>query len=155
MTAIDIRVDTTLTPQQAWGAVTEWSAHSRHVPFTRVVVTRETGGLGDEFVATTRLGPLVVEDPMVVTGWVPVGENGTGTCEITKTGRRIRGGARITVTPHPGGAHVDWHEELSLAPAALEAVSRPGIGAAGRLVLGRAVRGLLADAERTLGPAGG
>lgn len=150
MSSIGVRVDTALTPEQAWRAVTEWSAHSRHVPFTRVVVTRDAGGLGDEFVATTRIGPLVVDDPMVVTGWVPVVDGSTGTCAITKTGRRVLGGARITVTAHPGGAHVEWNEQITLAPAALGAISGPGVGAAGRLLFGRAVRGLIADAERAL-----
>ena len=155
MSSFDVRVDTTLTPEQAWRAVTDWSAHSLHMPFTQVVVTRDVGGLGDEFVATTRIGPLVVEDTMVVTGWVPVVGTSTGTCEITKTGGRVGGGARITVTAHPGGAHVDWNEQVTLAPTVLAAVSGPFVGVAGRLLFGRAVRGLLADAARALDGADG
>ncbi len=152
--SIDIRVETPLSPEQAWRAVTEWTAHTRHVPFTSVVVTRDVGGLGDEFMAVTRLGPLLLEDPMVVTGWVPASADEPGTCEITKTGKRVLGGARITVAPHPGGAVVDWHEEITLTPSPVEIISRPGVGIAGRFVFGRAVRRLLADAERAQGRAG-
>ena len=92
---------------------------------------------------------------MVITGWVPVVGSSTGTCEITKTGRRVGGGARITVTAHPGGAHVDWSEHITLGPSALGAVSAPVLGLAGRLLFGRAVRGLLADAARALDGADG
>lgn len=151
MKGFAVQVDTSLTPEQAFEAVTDWPAHSRHVPGTRVEVTRATGGVGEEFVGTTRIGPVVVEDSMAVTGWEPVGPEGTGSCEITKTGSRVTGGVRVTVSAHLQGARVDWYEEIGLAPRVLDLLARPFIAVSGRFLFGRVVRGLLADAERREG----
>lgn len=144
----DVSVTTPLSPRQAWDAVTDWPAHGRHAPLTSVRVTRDAGGLGDEFVGRTGLGRLGFDDPMRVTGWAPAGPGRAGRCDITKLGRVVTGWARIEVTEEPGRTRVRWVEEVGLGPAWLGRVVAPAVRLAGGLAFSRVLRRLLADAER-------
>ncbi len=151
MSTFEVVAQTPLAPDQAWHAVTDWRRHGRHVPLTRVQVTRPTGGHGEEFTASTALGPLRLDDAMRVTHWQPPGPQQAGVCVIEKTGRGARGGARIEVEAVGPGSRVRWREEVSLGPVWFSRLTDPVAAVPGRAVFGRVVRGLLRDAEREAG----
>lgn len=146
-------VDTPLPPAEAFAALTDWPAHGRHVPFTRVRVLRDTGGEGTTFRARTAVGPLGFDDDMRVSEWEPPGPDGRGHAALVKTGRPLRGSARIEVEPRGTGSRVRWTEGVQLGPRRLapvvDAVSVP----AGRLLFGRVARRLLREREREAGRA--
>jgi hypothetical protein len=144
----DVVVTTALSPRQAWDAVTSWPAHGRHVPLTSVRVTKDAGGLGDEFVGRTGFSVLGFDDPMRVTGWVPPEGGSPGRCDVTKQGRVVTGWARIEVDEAGGRTRVRWVEEVGMGPAWLGRVVGPVVRVAGGLAFRRVLRRLLADAER-------
>lgn len=152
----EVVATTTLSPRQAWDAVTSWPAHGRHVPLTSVRVTKDVGGLGDEFVGRTGLAVLGFDDPMRVTGWVPPQDASPerpgvpaspGRCDITKLGRVVTGWARVEVAEAGGRTRVRWVEEVGIGPAWLGRLAAPVIRVAGAVAFGRMLRRLLADAE--------
>ncbi len=151
MSTFVVVAETTLPPEQAWQAVTDWQEHGRHVPLTRVLITRRTGGHGEEFTARTGWGLLRLDDSMRVTHWQPPGRQQAGLCVIEKTGRGARGGARIEVQAGGPGSRVRWREEVSLGPAWFARLTDPVAAGPGKVVFGRVVRGLLHDAEQKAG----
>lgn len=146
-------VDTTLPPAEAFAALTDWPTHGRHVPLTQVRVLHDAGGVGTTFRARTGLGPLGFDDDMRVDEWAPPGADGRGHAALVKTGRPLRGTARIEVEPRGTGSRVRWTEGVEIGPRRLapvvDAVSVP----AGRLLFGRVARRLLRDRERAAGRA--
>ncbi|MGW4704559.1 SRPBCC family protein [Streptomyces sp. NPDC004285] len=140
-----VRIERTvpLAPEEAWLRLTDWPAHGRQVPLTRTrVLTPGPNGTGTRFTARTGIGRLSFDDPMEVVRWEPPSAGRPGVCRLEKSGRVVRGWARIEVTEAAGGGcRVRWTEELSLrgVPRALD----PVLAAAGRAVFGRALDGLL------------
>ncbi|MGW5422501.1 SRPBCC family protein [Streptomyces sp. NPDC003943] len=158
-----------LSPEEVWRRLTDWSAHGRQVPFTRTtVLTPGPNGVGTRFTARTGMGRLGFDDPMEVVRFEPPAAGRAGVCRLEKYGRVVRGWAAFEVTATPGtagaagasgvagpsgvarasgasgaGSRVVWREELRLrgVPAALD----PVLAAAGRLVFGRALDGLLGN----------
>lgn len=148
MRGFDVTVMTNLTPQQAWDAVTRWPAHGEHVPLTRVRVTRDLGGLGDEFVGRTGVRRLGFDDLMRVTLWRPPTAGNPGRCELTKLGRVVTGGASIDVTAVGSRCAVRWVEQVGIGPGWLTRAGGPLIRIGGGFVFARVLRRLLADAAR-------
>jgi hypothetical protein len=135
---------TPLVPEVAWSAVTDLAEHARDVPLTEVQVAEGGLVLGAEVVAWTRLGPLAMADRMLVTALEP-GRR----LRLVKTGRLLRGWAEIRVGPdpdRPGGARVDWTEEVWLP--GVRGPTRPLGDRLGPRLFGRVVEGVLARAER-------
>ncbi|WP_093802763.1 Immediate-early protein 2 [Streptomyces sp. Wb2n-11] len=133
---------TPLPADEAWRRLTVWEHHAAQVPLTRItVVTPSPTAEGTVLVARTGLGRLGFDDPMEVVAWDPPVRGGVGHCRLEKRGRVVLGWAEIDVRPARSGAVVVWTEELRLRgfPRALDAV----IVRAGRVVFGRAVKGLL------------
>ena len=140
--AFTVLRSTALAPDLAWASLADLAEHTHDVPFTDVVVPDGGLVLGAEVVASTRLGPLVAADRMLVTALEP-GRR----LRLHKTGRLLRGWAEITVAEdprRPGGAVVSWVEELWLP--GLARVTRPLGDRLGRLLFGRVVDGVLARA---------
>ncbi len=137
--AFTITRHTGLAPDAAWDAVSDLTAHTRHVPLTDVAVGGDGLALGSEVVAVTRLGPLAAADRMLVTALEP-GRR----LRLVKTGWFLRGWADIVVTGSGSGAEVGWTEELWLP--GLRPLTRPIGDRLGPLLFGRVVDGLLADA---------
>ncbi|WP_405801238.1 SRPBCC family protein [Streptomyces sp. NBC_01506] len=148
---------TALSADEAWRRITDWPAHGRRVPLTRVLVrTPAPTGTGTVFVARTGLGRVRFDDPMEVVRWEPPAPGSPGRCELEKRGRVIRGWAEIEVTAAEAEADagsaadrrtlVCWTEELrvSFLPRFLDGVT----ARAGRIVFGRVVDGLLRGQER-------
>jgi hypothetical protein len=133
---------TALAPEAAYGALTDLTEHTRHVPLTDVEVPEGGLRLGAEVVAWTRLGPLAAADRMLVMALEP-GRR----LRLVKVGWFLRGWADITVEPDPvtpGGSLVTWTEELWLP--GLRRVTRPAGDRLGSALFSRVVDGLLARA---------
>ncbi|WP_031071092.1 SRPBCC family protein [Streptomyces sp. NRRL S-118] len=131
---------------EAWRRVTDWRAHARLVPLTRV--TAATAGetrAGSRFTARTGVGRFGFDDPMEVVRWEPpVAGRAAGRCRLEKRGRVVTGWAEIAVRETAaGGTRVTWTEEVRLRglPRACDAL----LARAGRLVFGRALAGLLRE----------
>ncbi|WP_330177169.1 SRPBCC family protein [Streptomyces sp. NBC_01498] len=152
MSAFRITRRTELPADEAWRRITDWPAHGRRVPLTRVLV--ETPGptrIGTVFVARTGLGRLGFDDPMEVVRWEPPAPGHAGRCRLEKRGRVVLGWAEIEVTAADGagGARVCWTEELRVAflPRLVDRVT----ARTGQAVFGRVVDGLLRDRGRGAG----
>ncbi|MEV0319251.1 SRPBCC family protein [Streptomyces sp. NPDC050658] len=134
-----------LPAPEAWHRLTAWERHGSVVPLTRVTVrTPPPTGEGTVFVARSGIGRLGFDDIMEVVVWRPPGPDGAGgLCRLEKRGTFVTGWAEIGVTPAPArrGCLITWREELRVRglPTAFD---RP-LSAAGRLMFGRAMRGLL------------
>ncbi|MEV5974113.1 SRPBCC family protein [Streptomyces sp. NPDC051921] len=131
-----------LPPAEVWRRLTDWPAHGAQVPFTRTtVLTAGPNGVGTRFSARTGRGRFAFEDPMEVVRFEPPEAGRPGVCRLVKHGRAVRGWAEFEVVGEGAGSRVRWTEELRLRglPAALD----PVLAAAGRLVFGRALDGLL------------
>ncbi|MEW1720467.1 SRPBCC family protein [Streptomyces sp. NPDC093109] len=137
---------TPLPADEAWRRLTDWPAHGRGVPLTRItVLTPGPTRTGTRFTARTGLGRAGFDDPMEVVHWQPPAPGVPGRCRLEKRGRAVTGWAEIRVRDEaagaPRGARVCWEEDLRFAalPRALD----PLTARAGRLVFGRAVDRLL------------
>lgn len=151
MSVFRVERRTALPADEAWRRVTDWPAHGRRVPLTRILVrTPGPSGTGTVFVARTGLGRARFDDPMEIVRWEPPVSGGSGRCRLEKRGRLVEGWAEIEVTAAgtgaDGGTVVSWVEELRFGflPRFLDPVT----ARAGRVVFGRVVDGLLRGAER-------
>ncbi|MGX1881573.1 SRPBCC family protein [Streptomyces sp. NPDC055287] len=142
MALFRIESRTPLSADEAWRRLTTWQHHAAQVPLTRITVpTPPPTGAGTLVVARTGVGRLGFDDPMEVVAWDPPEGSGAGHCRLEKRGAVVLGWAEIDVRPAPGGAVAVWTEDLRLR--GLPGVCDGVVGRAGRLVFGRAVRGLL------------
>ncbi|MEV8413760.1 SRPBCC family protein [Streptomyces niveus] len=133
---------TALPADEAWRRITDWPAHARTVPLTRILVeTPGPSGTGTVFVARTGLGRVRFDDPMEVVRWEPPTAGRPGRCRLEKRGRVITGWAEIEVAESGGRTLVRWAEELrvSFLPRFLDGVT----ARTGRVVFGRVVDALL------------
>ncbi|PPK98806.1 hypothetical protein CLV92_101507 [Kineococcus xinjiangensis] len=112
--------------REVWGRLTDWPAHSRWVPLTRVRrLPGPVAGVGERFSGRTGPGPLAFEDPMEVVRWEPPAPGRAGRCDIVKRGRVLGGGAQLVVRDVGGGTSaVEWVEIVSLPSRAATALLR-------------------------------
>ncbi|MBM9508701.1 SRPBCC family protein [Actinacidiphila acididurans] len=144
-----------LTPERAWGRMTDWPRHSA-MPLTRVGVRPGTGaGVGAVVVARTGVGRFGFDDPMEIVVWRPPAPGVPGLCRLEKRGRVVRGWAELHVRPAGpaetsgpdgsygvGGSLVRWREDIRCA--GLPAAANSLLAAAGRPLFGRVLDALLA-----------
>jgi uncharacterized protein YndB with AHSA1/START domain len=134
-------VDTAAPPERTWKALTDWPAHGRWTPLTRVrVLTPASSGVGARFVGRTGVGPLAFEDPMEVVEWREPTPGVPGSCRVVKQGRVVLGEAWFDVAERAGGSRVTWTEDIEIAPARLTRPFDALIGLAGRLAFTRSLR---------------
>lgn len=101
--------------RHVFDVLTDWPRQSDWVPST--VVARPEGGpvgvVGERFVGTTFLGPLVLVDPMeVVARQAPEGEE-PGRVSIVKTGDVFGGTVEIVVSDvGDGRVQIAWTEHI-------------------------------------------
>jgi len=137
-------VDVAAPAGDVWRLMTDWPAHGRWVPLTRVsVLTPLAGGVGARFVgrsslAVVGLDVLGFDDPMQVTAWQPPDGSQPGRCEVRKLGRVVTGTAAfdvVTLPPQDGRplTRVVWEEDIEIAPRALTRLIAPLLALAGRL----------------------
>lgn len=117
-----------LSPERTWAELRDWPGHARWVPMTRVDVDPHDG---DRFVAWSGIGPLALEDRMVMHSEDFDGR--TGRCEVHKLGPHLTGTAVFTVSPgHQGQTtRVIWDEEV-LVPYLPRLLRRPVAAASAR-----------------------
>jgi uncharacterized protein YndB with AHSA1/START domain len=136
-------VDTPAPPERTWKALTDWPAHGRWTPLTRVrVLTPASSGVGARFTGRTGVGPLAFEDPMEVVEWREPAPGVPGSCRVVKRGRVVLGEAWFDVAERPGGSRVTWTEDIEIAPARLTRPFAALIGLVGRLAFTHSLRGM-------------
>ncbi|MEU6391137.1 SRPBCC family protein [Streptomyces sp. NPDC046939] len=138
MAHVRIVRETPLPAAEAWRRLTDWERHGDVVPLTRVTVTTPPpNAAGTLFVARTGTRRIGFDDPMEVVAWQPPRR-----CRLVKRGRVVTGWAEIEVRALGADASVvEWREELHVR--GVPALADPLLAAAGRLMFGRTVNGLL------------
>ncbi|GAA5164784.1 SRPBCC family protein [Ornithinimicrobium tianjinense] len=131
--AIDLSVSG--SPAEVWERLWDLDRHTDAVPLT--VVSGGPLDRGARFVGRTRLGPLHVDDVMVVREWEPPHR-----CVVEKVGRPLGGRIEATLEPAPGGTRLRWRQryEVTGLPDRLVALARPAVRAAYLLALRRITR---------------
>jgi carbon monoxide dehydrogenase subunit G len=111
---ITLEIPTQLSVEDAWNTLTDWRAHGEWIPLTKMIVlaSGERPGLGDRFIGRTGVGPIAFDDVMTVTKFEEPGS--TGFCEVTKSGRLIKGSASFAVASTESGTVVTWVEDIPL-----------------------------------------
>lgn len=95
-----------LTADEAYRRMCDWDDHARWVPFTKV-----TTHDADRFTAWTGLGPLQLEDNMVVVER----DDARRFVKVDKTGPRLFGSASFTIVPHGvQRSQVLWWERVDV-----------------------------------------
>jgi carbon monoxide dehydrogenase subunit G len=119
MTRIDVQLNLPHGIDHVWDRLTDWQSHSAWIPNTVVTITKQTGGLGTEFVGITRLGPLRLDDPMTVSEF-QAPKAGRASCTIIKTGSVLGGTAGFVLTAvDDSTTRLDWFEDIHLKPRGL------------------------------------
>jgi hypothetical protein len=127
----------------AWQLVTDWPAHGRWIPLTRVSIDADSpgsSGLGCRFTGRTGYGPVGFDDPMTVTRWQPPADGASGHCRVVKRGRWLAGWAEIEVRPTEAGCRLVWTEEVR--PRWLPRAADPVLARAGTVLFDRTLRQL-------------
>lgn len=107
-TVIAASVDVDATADDAWAAVTDWTAQGAWMPFTSVEVVKDAAGHGTRLRAVTGVGPAAVVDEMEIDRWEPPHR-----CDVRHDGRVIRGRGVFLVEPiGVDRARVTWEEHL-------------------------------------------
>ena len=146
MTRIDIRMDLPHGIDHVWDRLTDWTSHSAWIPNTVVTISKETKGLGTEFVGITRIGPLRLDDPMTVSEY-QTPKAGRASCTIIKTGSVLGGTAGFVLTAlDDSTTRLDWFEDIYLKPKGIFWWTAPFVFALGTI----AFRSALTAFARTL-----
>ena len=140
---ITLEIPTQLSVEEAWRRLTNWPAHGEWIPLTKMIILHvgSEPGLGDKFIGRTGIGPIAFDDVMTVTQFEAPGTHGF--CEVTKSGRLIKGSASFEVKSIDGATVVIWVEDIPL-PSFVEKVFGRILKAVGTRVfttaLGKALR---------------
>lgn len=112
-------------PEQVWSRLWDLSRHTAAVPLT--TVSGEPLHQGARFTARTRVGPVVLDDVMVVQEWDPPHR-----AQLRKVGRVLRGQIDVELRPAGGDTRLRWVQTYGApgVPDALAGAVRPGVRAA-------------------------
>lgn len=102
--AAEVMVDA--EPEQVWQAAIDWPRQREWIWATRV---RGGHGAGAKVTGWTGIGPVGFTDPMVITDWDPPRR-----CEVTHTGRVVRGTGVFEVASRGSRCEFRWTEYLLL-----------------------------------------
>lgn len=125
-------------PEQVWDRLWDLDRHTAAVPLTDV---RGAGSEplheGARFTARTGLGPVGVDDDMVVRLWEPPRH-----AVIEKVGRVLGGSLEVTLAPvrdQPARTLLRWRQSYSVTrlPDRLTGLARPAVRTAYRIALRR------------------
>ncbi|NAZ85976.1 SRPBCC family protein [Kineococcus indalonis] len=137
---------------RVFDVLTDWPRQSAWVPAT--VVQRRggpAGEAGERFAGVSRLGPLVLDDEMVVVSRTPPAPGRDGLVRVRKVGTLLGGVVDLVVAADgPGRARVQWRERILLRPPALALLARLGgplPALLGRLAFQAVLRAARADVE--------
>ncbi len=136
-------------PGALWASVTDFAAYGRWMPLTTMRVDPGEPRVGWGFAGASGLGPLRFVDSMLLTVWEPPMDLGSaGRFRVVKTGRLLAGWADVRVLPEPGGARVEWAEEIVLRPLVVGRRAQALTDRLGTVLFGRALDGMVAAAEQ-------
>ncbi|MDQ2853101.1 SRPBCC family protein [Dermatophilaceae bacterium Sec6.4] len=133
-----------------WAVTTDWKRHAGYFPLTQMKVPDEPEGVGRHFEGFSKLGPLTLPDPMVVTAWSPpspVEGHDSGSFAIRKLGKVLSGTVNFEVHPTPGGATLVWTTDVGPAPRLLATISRPVGGLITKAMYAGVLKKIVAAAE--------
>lgn len=103
-----LQVQVPASATAVWAALTAWETHGEWIPMTRVRILSGDGGLGTRFVARTGIGPLALDDVMVVTSF----DVAARAASVEKVGR-LTGSADFRISEdRPGASLVHWSEAV-------------------------------------------
>jgi hypothetical protein len=131
---------------RVWALVTDWPAHGRWIPFTRVSIdpdSPDSSGLGTRFTGRSALGPVGFDDAMTVTGWQPPEGDRPGTCRVVKRGAWLAGWAEIEVRPAATGTELIWTEDVR--PRWTPRWADPVVSRVGKVLFDRTLRSIAAE----------
>ncbi|MEN9748632.1 MAG: hypothetical protein RLZZ603_1324 [Actinomycetota bacterium] len=113
---ITLDIPAQLTVEEAWRTLTNWRAHGEWIPLTKMIIVHsgDQPSLGDKFIGRSGIWPLVFDDVMTVCRFDPPGVSGF--CEVTKSGRLVKGSASFVVSTAETGTVVTWVEDIPLPP---------------------------------------
>lgn len=108
---VRLKLRTNIT--RVWSRLTDWPANSEWIPATKVTVTKQTLGVGTEFVGITKIGPLTLPDPMRVIEFNPP-MYGQASARVEKLGPTLVGEAGFDLR-ELGEGHTElvWFETVS------------------------------------------
>jgi hypothetical protein len=145
MALFTIRIETPLPAPVAWRRILDVHRHGEVVPLTTM-----TGDAlyaaelvpGSRFVARTGVGPLAVDDAMVVDEITEPTDETAGLARIRKEGSVVHGWIELTVTPRDhGGSVVQWVQQISVA--GVPGLAGPVTAAVAKAAYGQSLRRLL------------
>ncbi len=97
-------------PDTLWARLWDLDRHTASIPLTKV---RTVGGeklrFGSRFIARTGIGPLVLNDRMMVREWDPPHR-----AVVEKIGSRLGGTITVKITPDGQGSRVQWQQTYSV-----------------------------------------
>jgi hypothetical protein len=144
MADLSARIDTDVSPQDLWDAVTDWSSQGEWIPLTTSrALGSEPMGEGSVIHAWTGVGRLGFLDEMVVRQWAPPHH-----LELEHTGRVVRGSAGFMIEPLGArGSRLVWWERVTPPFGRLGAIGWQVFAPVARAILQRSLRKLAAVAS--------
>jgi carbon monoxide dehydrogenase subunit G len=140
MPPIEVQLNLPHGIDHVWDRLTDWQSHSAWIPNTVVTITKQTGGLGTEFVGITRIGPIRLDDPMTVSEF-QTPRAGRASCTIIKTGSVLGGTAGFVLTAvDDSTTRLDWFEDIHLKPRGLFWWTAPFVIAIGTIAFRSALK---------------
>jgi len=146
MARFTVTVVSDLPPTEAWRRLLDLRAHTRAIPLTTLrgdVLTADELVPGSRFVARTAVGPVGVDDRMVVDEITPPHTGAAGSARIRKEGNVVRGHIDLAVVPTPAGSRVEWDQVIRVRP--MPALLDPVVALVARLAYATTIRRLLSD----------
>ena len=117
MARFEVTIVSSLPAAEAWRRILDLHAHSEVIPLTTVAgADLDTTSLhpGSRFVARTGVGPLGVDDVMVIESYTPPTEHDAGVAHIRKEGRAVTGHITLRVAPTTDGCVVTWKQRIGV-----------------------------------------
>lgn len=110
------------TVDVVWSRLWDLDRHSRVVPFTTVLTRRPSLRIGARFIARTTLGPVTIDDRMVVRRWEPPHQ-----ATIEKVGPFFFGAIDATITCDGDGCLLRWkqHYRVNRVPDRMVQTTKP------------------------------
>ena len=111
-------------PQQVWERLWNLERHTAAIPLTTTL--GGPLGPGAEFVARTRLGPVQIDDEMVVREWTPHTH-----AVVDKVGRPLSGQIEVTLRAAGPDTRIRWEQRYAVTglPDRLAALGSPVVRA--------------------------
>ncbi|WP_242652788.1 SRPBCC family protein [Intrasporangium flavum] len=127
MARFEVTIVSSLPAAEAWRRILDLRAHSEVIPLTTVrgdALDAASLAPGARFVARTGVGPLAVDDAMVVEAYTPPTGHDPGVAHLRKEGRAVTGNLTLRVAPTADGCVVTWKQRIGVrgVPSVADAV---------------------------------